>query len=80
MKAYFASMTDLRLRPVDAHVHTREEAATLLDALRTRYADHDVVLRARLKQGANYEARFLGFGRDADAFIDQVREGQLPLA
>jgi hypothetical protein len=79
MKAYFASFSDLGLRPVDAHVHTAEEAATVLDALRVRYADHQVMLRARLKSGSNFEARFIGLGSDADDFIAQVRTGVLPL-
>jgi hypothetical protein len=79
MKAYFASFTDLGLRPVDAHVQTAEEAATILDALRVRYADHELMLRARLKSGAHFEARYIGLGSGADSFIEEVRSGKLPL-
>jgi hypothetical protein len=77
VKAYFADLTDLSIQPIDAHVTTLEAGATLLDALRTRYADHEMVLRARVKNGANYERRFIGFGRDADDFIRAVKAGEL---
>lgn len=77
MKVYFASLTWIALAPVDAQVQSVEEGAAILDALRRRYSDHDVVLRARIKKGSNYELKFIGLGRDADDFIARVQAGEL---
>jgi hypothetical protein len=72
VKAYFASLTNTSIAPVDAHVKTIEEGITLLDALRAQYADHDMILRARLKLDQDYEIKFIGLGRDADQFIAEL--------
>jgi hypothetical protein len=72
VKIFFASFTDLELQEVDAWVGNVEEGLVLLDALRQRFEDHAVVMRARVKRHSNMEEQFVGIARDAGQFMERV--------
>ena len=72
MKVYFASLTDPTIE-VDAWVPTLEQGLLILKSLAQTYADHEIIMRARLKRFRDYEERTVMPGpEELDRFFRKV--------
>lgn len=74
MKVLFQPLLDFDQVTVDAWVPTKEQGVAVLSALAAAHPGLDVIMRARLQQGRNFEERFIGLTQEAGPFIERVKE------
>lgn len=74
MKVLFQPLLDFNKVTVDAWVPTVEQGVAVLSALANANPGLDVIMRARLKRGRDFEKRFIGLAQESGPFIERVKE------